>query len=119
MTPKQQAVKARLLAETKARHDKIQGKPGFWDKYAAWEREYGATVRAQSRTRRPALLDLDLALRAERKLRRYGLTLNNILADIVKTRGLPKWLAQVAAGARARTERKPHGRSARRGSGAV
>ena len=48
------------------------------------------TVKAKTRTRRPALLDLDLALRAERKLQRYGLTLNDALAEIVKSRGLPK-----------------------------
>ena len=58
------------------------------------------TVKAKSRTRRPALLDLDLALRAERKLQRYGLTLNDALAEIVKSRGLPKWLAQIAVGRR-------------------
>ena len=44
MTPEQLATKARLLAETKARHEKVQNQPGFWDQYAAWDREYNATV---------------------------------------------------------------------------
>ena len=44
MTPEQLATKARLLAETKARHEKVQKQPGFWDQYAAWDREYNATV---------------------------------------------------------------------------
>ena len=44
MTPEQLAVKARLLAETKARHEKIQNQPGFWEQHAAWDREYNATV---------------------------------------------------------------------------
>ena len=35
------------------------------------------------------LLDLDLAQRAERKLRRYGTDLNGVLAYIVAARGLP------------------------------
>lgn len=34
-------------------------------------------------------LDLDLAQRAERKLRRYGTDLNGVLAYIVAARGLP------------------------------
>ncbi len=55
MTPEQQATRARLLAETKARHEKIQSKPGFWDQYAAWDREYNATV-AMHRARQEAKL---------------------------------------------------------------
>ena len=55
MTPEQQATRARLLAETKARHEEIQSKPGFWDQYAAWEREYNATV-AMHRARQEAKL---------------------------------------------------------------
>ena len=55
MTPEQLATKARLLAETKARHEKIQSQPGFWDQYAAWDREYNATV-AMHRARQEAKL---------------------------------------------------------------
>jgi hypothetical protein len=46
----------------------------------------------KERTRRAAqaaTLDLDLAQRAERKLRRYGTDLNGVLALIVAVRGLP------------------------------
>ena len=38
---------------------------------------------------RTATLDLDLAQRAERKLRRYNTDLNGVLAYIVAVRGLP------------------------------
>ena len=46
----------------------------------------------KERTRRAAqvaTLDLDLAQRAERKLRRYGTDLNGVLALIIAVRGLP------------------------------
>ena len=42
-----------------------------------------------TRTARPATLDLDLAQRAERKLNRYNMDLNGVLAFIVKVHGLP------------------------------
>ena len=41
------------------------------------------------RPARTATLDLDLAQRAERKLRRYNMDLNGVLAFIVAVRGLP------------------------------
>ena len=44
MTTKQQAVKARLLAETKARMEREEAEPGFAEGYAAWKREYDATT---------------------------------------------------------------------------
>lgn len=37
-------LKERLLAETEARHAKDWERPGFAENYAAWEREYNATV---------------------------------------------------------------------------
>ncbi len=37
-------LKARLLAETEARHAKDWERPGFAESYAAWDREYNATV---------------------------------------------------------------------------
>ena len=48
-------------------------------------------MRLKERTSRSrtATLDLDLAQRAERKLRRYGTDLNGVLAFIVAVRGLP------------------------------
>ncbi len=48
-------------------------------------------MRLKERTSRArtATLDLDLAQRAERKLRRYGTDLNGVLAFIVAVRGLP------------------------------
>ena len=51
-------------------------------------------MRLKERTtpRRAATLDLDLAQRAERKLNRYNLDLNGVLALIVNVRGLPDGL---------------------------
>lgn len=48
-------------------------------------------MRLKERTgrRRTATLDLDLAQRAERKLQRYNMDLNGVLAFIVAVRGLP------------------------------
>lgn len=63
MTPEQQATKARLLAETKARHEKIQSKPGFWDQYAAWDREYNATVAMHKARQDAGLTQAEVARR--------------------------------------------------------
>ncbi len=46
-------------------------------------------VRERTRRTRAATLDLDLAQRAERKLSRYNMDLNGVLAFIVAVRGLP------------------------------
>jgi len=48
-------------------------------------------MRLKGRTRRTraTTLDLDLAQRAERKLNRYNMDLNGVLAFIVAVRGLP------------------------------
>ena len=43
-TPEQLAIKARLLAETKARMERDEAKPGFAEGYDAWKKEYDATV---------------------------------------------------------------------------
>ena len=50
---------------------------------------------AKATQQKAATLDLDLALRAERKLQRHGMTLNAVLAQILAVRGLPKWLAGI------------------------
>ena len=55
MTPEQLAVKERLLAETKARMEREEAEPGFAEGYAAWKREYDATV-AMHRARQEAKL---------------------------------------------------------------
>ena len=44
MTPEQLTVKERLLAETKARMERDESKPGFAEGYAVWKKEYDATV---------------------------------------------------------------------------
>lgn len=46
-------------------------------------------LKERARSARSATLDLDLAQRAERKLNRYNMDLNGILAFIVSVRGLP------------------------------
>lgn len=46
-------------------------------------------LRARTRPARTRTLDLDLAQRAERKLNRYNMDLNGVLAFIVAVRGLP------------------------------
>lgn len=46
-------------------------------------------LRARTRPARTTTLDLDLAQRAERKLNRYNMDLNGVLAFIVAVRGLP------------------------------
>lgn len=63
MTQEQQAVKARLLAETEARHAKDWERPGFAEGYAAWEREYDATTALQAARRKAKLTQTELARR--------------------------------------------------------
>ncbi len=63
MTPEQLATKARLLAETKARHEKVQNQPGFWDQYAAWDREYNATVAMHKARQEAKLTQAEVARR--------------------------------------------------------
>ena len=46
-------------------------------------------LRERTRPARAATIDLDLAQRAERKLNRYNMDLNGVLAFIVAVRGLP------------------------------
>ena len=46
-------------------------------------------LKERIRPARAATLDLDLAQRAERKLRRYGTDLNGVLVFILTVRGLP------------------------------
>lgn len=46
-------------------------------------------LKERTRRTRAATLDLDLAQRAERKLNRYNMDLNGVLAFIVAVRGLP------------------------------
>lgn len=50
---------------------------------------------AKATPKKAATLDLDLALRAERRLQRHGTTLNAVLAQILAVRGLPKWLTGI------------------------
>ena len=63
MTPEQLAVKARLLAETKARMERVEARPGFAEEYAAWEREYDATVALCKARREANLSQSELARR--------------------------------------------------------
>ena len=63
MTPEQLAVKARLLAETKARMERDESKPGFAEGYAAWKKEYDATVAMYNARRRAKLTQKELAKR--------------------------------------------------------
>ena len=49
-------------------------------------------LKERTKPRRAATIDLDLAQRAERKLNRYNLDLNGVLALIVAVRGLPAGL---------------------------
>ena len=46
-------------------------------------------LRDRARPARAATINLDLAQRAERKLNRYNMDLNGVLAFIVAVRGLP------------------------------
>lgn len=57
------ALKERLLAETEARHSKDWERPGFAEGYAAWEREYRATVELCKARRKAKLTQEELARR--------------------------------------------------------
>lgn len=63
MTPEQLALKARLLAETKARMEREEAKPGFAEQYAAWKREYDATVAMYKARQKANLTQAELAKR--------------------------------------------------------
>ena len=63
MTPKQLAVKAKLLAETKARMEREEAEPGFAENYAAWEREYDANVAMYKARQKAKLTQAQLAKR--------------------------------------------------------
>lgn len=63
MTREQQAVKARLLAETKERMAKAEARPGFAEEYAAWKREYDATVAMYKARQKAKLTQAQLAKR--------------------------------------------------------
>jgi len=63
MTPEQLAVKARLLSETKARMERDESAPGFAEGYAAWKKEYDATVAMYKARREANLTQAELAKR--------------------------------------------------------
>ena len=63
MTPKQLAVRARLLAETKARMERDESKAGFAEGYAAWKKEYDATVAMYKARQEAKLTQAELAKR--------------------------------------------------------
>ena len=63
MTPEQLAVKARLLAETKARMERDEAKPGFAEGYDAWKKEYDATVAMYKARQEAHLTQAELAKR--------------------------------------------------------
>ena len=63
MTPEQLAVKARLLAETKARHEKDWERPGFAERYADWEKEYTAETAMCAARKKANLTQTELAKR--------------------------------------------------------
>ena len=63
MTPEQLAVKARLLAETKARMERDEAAPGFQERYAAWKQEYDATTAMYRARQRANLSQAEVARR--------------------------------------------------------
>lgn len=63
MTPEQLAVKAQLLAETKARMERDEAASGFQERYAAWEKEYRATVAMYKARQEANLTQAQLAKR--------------------------------------------------------
>ena len=65
MTPEQLAVKARLLAETKARMERDEATPGFAEGYAAWKKEYDATVAMYKARQKANLTQAELAERVK------------------------------------------------------
>ena len=56
-------LKARLLAETKARMERDESEPGFAERHAAWEREYRATVALCKARQEAKLTQTELARR--------------------------------------------------------
>ena len=56
-------LKARLLAETETRHAKDWERPGFAENYAAWEREYNATVAMYKARQEAKLTQAEVARR--------------------------------------------------------
>ena len=63
MTPEQQATRARLLAETEARHAHDWDRPGFPEAYEAWGKEYDATAAMNEARRKANLTQMELARR--------------------------------------------------------
>jgi ribosome-binding protein aMBF1 (putative translation factor) len=57
------ALKARLLAETRERMAKAEARPGFAEEYAAWKREYDATVAMYKARKKANLTQEELAKR--------------------------------------------------------
>ena len=57
------ALKARLLAETRERMAKAEARPGFAEEYAAWKREYDATVAMYKARQKAKLTQTELARR--------------------------------------------------------
>ena len=63
MTKEQQAERARLLAETNARHEKDWDRPGFAERYAEWEKEYTAETAMCAARKKANLTQAELARR--------------------------------------------------------
>ena len=63
LTPAQISARARLLAETKARMARDEAKPGFAEGYAAWRKEYDATVAMYKARQKANLTQAELAKR--------------------------------------------------------
>ena len=57
------ALKARLLARTQKRISEAEARPGFAEEYAAWEREYRATVALYKARQKANLTQAELAKR--------------------------------------------------------
>ena len=63
------ALKARLLARTQKRISEAEARPGFAEEYAAWEREYRATVALYKARQKANLTQAELAKRSGVSLR--------------------------------------------------
>ena len=57
------ALKERLLARTKKRMAEAESRPGFAEEYAAWSREYDATVAMYKARQKARLTQTELARR--------------------------------------------------------
>jgi len=57
------ALKARLLARTQKRMAEAEARPGFAEEYAAWKREYDATVAMYKARQKAKLTQAELARR--------------------------------------------------------